>query len=112
MRVDNENVRGAKNCLETDLGELAAKRKEIEALQATLYQLLSQKSSGKVDVKELKAQLAENVRHTRLQKPAGVFRSKRGRLRQWKMRRGQCHGAPDRSEGRARGKRCRTGSRI
>ena len=79
MRVDNENVRGAKNCLETDLGELAAKRKEIEALQATLYQLLSQKSSGKVDVKELKAQLAESVRHTRLQKPAGVFRSKRGK---------------------------------
>ena len=47
-------MKGAKNSLETDIGELASKRKEIEALQSTLFNLLSNRASGKIDIKELK----------------------------------------------------------
>lgn len=71
-------MKGAKNSLETDLGELATKRKEIEALQSTLFNLLSNRASGKIDIKELKGQLAESIRHQRLQEPMHQLRCKPG----------------------------------
>jgi DNA repair exonuclease SbcCD ATPase subunit len=69
LRVENEQLKGAKRGLSEDLQKLMSKRQDIESLQTTLMGIMSQSGNKKIDVEELKAKLVQGVKKDKYHQP-------------------------------------------
>lgn len=67
LKIENEQLRSSKKNLNEDLQKLLARRQEIENLRTTLVGLIQNSTSRKIDVDDLKMQLAASMRHQRFQ---------------------------------------------
>lgn len=62
IRHENEQLRMSKKGLNDDLQKLLGRRQEIENLQTTLVGIIQNSTARKIDVDDLKTQLASSVR--------------------------------------------------
>lgn len=62
MKIENEQLRTSKKGLNDDLQKLLARRADIENLRTTLIGLIQNSTNRKIDVDDLKMQLASSMR--------------------------------------------------